>query len=164
MKSKLPRSNQHKIQLVLAGMLVAGMVGCDKRRALDNDSYVTDRGFYHSETGGFYPYPYNHYVPGFGYYGGSRGWTGSPHRFTNGVRSYPKANNVYVAPLPNIPPPAPRPSQIYSYSKPVSAPAATKYSSPTVTTAPSKPAPSSSFSSGARTGGFGSSAGSSSGS
>ena len=116
--------------------------------------------YYHSETGGFYPYPWNHYVPTMGYYGGSRGWTGSPHRITNGISSVPRPMSAayqYSAPLPNIPPPAPRPSQIqnYRYSSPrVTAPVpATTSATVSTSTSASKPT----SSPGVRSGGFGSS-------
>ena len=141
----MKRSNQQKVVLLLAGTLAAGMAGCGRptRKEEVNNAYVTDMGYYHAETGGYYPYPYNYYVPNMGYYGGSRGWTASPHRLTRvvSIPTYNYSNRVPIQPLPNIaPPPAPRPTPSYNSSPSSSAP---------------RPA-----ASGVKTGGFGSSGGS----
>lgn len=59
------------------------LTGCSQRdeppkpaaresQTLTNDTYVAGRGYYHSPFHMFFPFPYNHYSPGMGYYRGGR--------------------------------------------------------------------------------------------
>ncbi len=179
---KPARSNQKTITLALAGALAAGMVGCDdgRRRTggreVKNGEYVTDLGYYHSDSGGWYPYPFNHYAPGTGYYGGARGWSSAPYA-SSGIRttsSVPVPIPLYhrpIAPTPGITPPIAPTVSNYSYNPTTRsvAPSNSYVSNSTVSRSTSSPVSSpskatstpSSTSSGSRIGGFGSSAGSS---
>jgi hypothetical protein len=65
------------VTLVLSGALVAG---CDQASngndsgwnggSITNNTYEAGRGYWHAPFGSWYPYPYNYYRPGFGYYAG----------------------------------------------------------------------------------------------
>jgi hypothetical protein len=65
--------------LVLSGAILSG---CTRReetakpakdpQTLTNDTYIAGRGYYHSPFHGFFPFPYNYYSPGMGYYRGGR--------------------------------------------------------------------------------------------
>ena len=65
--------------LVLSGAILSG---CSRReesakaakdpQTLTNDTYIAGRGYYHSPFHGFFPFPYNYYAPGMGYYRGGR--------------------------------------------------------------------------------------------
>ena len=41
-------------------------------QVVTNDTYVAGRGYYHSPFHAFFPYPYNYFSPGVGYYRGGR--------------------------------------------------------------------------------------------
>jgi hypothetical protein len=66
------------VVLVLSGAILGG---CSRReesaalnlknpQVLTNDTYIPGRGYYHSHFHGFFPFPYNFYSPGMGYYRG----------------------------------------------------------------------------------------------
>jgi uncharacterized protein YgiB involved in biofilm formation len=67
------------VALVLSGALVGG---CGRReepapeaalrspQVVTNDTYVEGRGYYHAPFHAWYPFPYNFYSPGLGYYRG----------------------------------------------------------------------------------------------
>src|SRR5258708_32033217 len=49
----------------------------DPNRDYENNTYIAGLGYYHAYHHWWYPYPWNYYMPGFGYYGGG-GWGASP--------------------------------------------------------------------------------------
>jgi hypothetical protein len=71
------------VTLVISGALMAG---CDNRPnwssgngdaeystngvAITNNTYVPGQGYWHAPYGGWYPYPFNYYRAGYGYYHG----------------------------------------------------------------------------------------------
>jgi hypothetical protein len=68
------------VVLVLSGAILNG---CGHReeeikpaaresQVLTNDTYVAGRGYYHAPFHAFFPFPYNHYSPGVGYYRGGQ--------------------------------------------------------------------------------------------
>src|SRR5580698_8030992 len=70
------------VTLVISGALLAGCDNQSTRNTGDwssgtnapitNNTYVAGHGYWHAPYHSWYPYPYNYYRPGFGYYyGGS---------------------------------------------------------------------------------------------
>lgn len=75
------------VTLVISGALLAG---CDDKpaynqsaynsgdwssntnSAITNNTYVAGQGYWHAPYHAWYPYPYNYFRPGFGYYYGGR--------------------------------------------------------------------------------------------
>ncbi|HUS36322.1 MAG TPA: hypothetical protein VM680_13305 [Verrucomicrobiae bacterium] len=65
------------VVLVLSGAILSGCRREEPKPAaqresqvVTNDTYIAGRGYYHSSFHGFYPFPYNYYAPGRGYYRG----------------------------------------------------------------------------------------------
>ncbi len=71
------------VTLVISGALLAGCgnqsnpntgewSSSDTNAPITNNTYVAGQGYWHAPYHSWYPYPYNYYRPGFGYYyGGS---------------------------------------------------------------------------------------------
>jgi hypothetical protein len=68
------------VVLVLSGAILGG---CSRRedsvaraektsQVVTNDTYIEGRGYYHAPFHGFFPFPYNHYVPSQGYFRGGQ--------------------------------------------------------------------------------------------
>jgi hypothetical protein len=154
----MKRSNQKQVILVLAGSLAAGIVtSCADGRRKDeqiNNTYATDLGYFHSQTGGYYPYPYNYYNPGMGYYGGSYGWSSSPHKLTriSAVPFSTHRSQIIRTPTPGVTPPVPRQTQMKNYNLPANRPVSTPSYNSSPTSKPVSPT--------VKSGGFGSSSGS----
>ena len=66
------------VALVLSGAILGG---CSRReeqlkaaardsQVVTNDTYIEGRGYYHAPFHAWYPFPYNFYSPGIGYYRG----------------------------------------------------------------------------------------------
>jgi hypothetical protein len=84
---QMRRSKQ--VMLVLSGIAAMGLTGCERRQPqpynngwgndqqYTNNQYVAGRGYYHSTSGGFYPFMWNSYRPGMGYYSDG-GYRSSP--------------------------------------------------------------------------------------
>ena len=68
------------VVLVLSGAILAGcdrgaqtvppQNGLKSAQVVTNDTYVEGRGYYHAPYHMWYPFPYNFYSPGMGYYRG----------------------------------------------------------------------------------------------
>lgn len=101
-----------KIMLVLSGAL---LVGCDRQpnyaprnvaaaddwvedsQSYTNNYYDPSRGYYHSGSRGWFPYPYNYYDSNRGYYNGGS-WSGSAHPNTGIVPTSPRYRSSAVPP------------------------------------------------------------------
>jgi hypothetical protein len=69
------------VALVLSGAILGGCsrrneqaqspeAGLKNAQVVTNDTYIEGRGYYHSPFHAWYPFPYNFYSPGLGYYRG----------------------------------------------------------------------------------------------
>ncbi|HYE30068.1 MAG TPA: hypothetical protein VEH27_01445 [Methylomirabilota bacterium] len=65
------------VTLALSGTLLAGCAKredpndwADSSEVVTNNTYRPHLGYYHSAYGGWFPFPYNSFVPGRGYYHG----------------------------------------------------------------------------------------------
>ncbi|MBI2948326.1 MAG: hypothetical protein HYY23_11835 [Verrucomicrobia bacterium] len=79
------------IQLWLIGTAAgAALAGCGQKRenlgppissenTYTNNQYVHGAGYYHAPFHGWFPFPYNHFVPNQGYYHGGQ-WAQHPHQ------------------------------------------------------------------------------------
>src|SRR5258708_38747397 len=79
----------------------------DPNRDYENNTYIAGLGYYHAYHHWWYPYPWNYYMPGFGYYGGGR-LVGSPLTpIFLMVRPHPSRSSAWVKFNPPTPPPPP---------------------------------------------------------
>ncbi|MBI3415313.1 MAG: hypothetical protein HY043_08340 [Verrucomicrobia bacterium] len=103
----MKRSRQ--IHLVLSGALASGaLAGCSRApdgwdfepsvsqvstdNTYTNNHYVHGYGYYHAPYRGWYPHPFNYYLPGRGYFHGGN-WTPAPFE-TSTTASRPAADSV----------------------------------------------------------------------
>lgn len=68
-------------------------------QVLTNDTYIPGRGYYHAPFFTFFPFPYNHYRPGAGYYRGGQYHSYPDYSVLPPTKPGPHAN---VTPAENV--------------------------------------------------------------
>lgn len=96
------------VTLAISGaIIISSTTGCDRgydgqqiaedydtTQPMTNNTYHASHGYWHAPYREWYPYPYNYYEPGRGYfYGGS--WSASPH-VSSVTTSVPRASGRAV--------------------------------------------------------------------